>query len=133
MATNSPSKTVESSTRNPRIAGVEIVPGRCYTKVQRDVPTLQYESPLEKFLDMASPTDPGANMYRIESEDSKTTGSRQMVMVSCSQADFDAIQKQEDGEALSRQRSLSKKNKLQGEIKQDEETFVRSKNAILSD
>jgi hypothetical protein len=104
-----------------------------YTKVQRDVAALGYESPLETFQDMASPTDPGKAMYRIESEDSKTTGSRQMVLISCSKADFDAIQRQEDGEALARQRNLTKQNSPEGEKLEDVESFKRSKGAILSD
>jgi hypothetical protein len=127
------SRTTESSTRNPRFRGIDLDPTRAYTRVQVDVPNLGYESPLGRFLDMASPTDPTKAMYQVDSDDSKVTGSSQMRLISCSKADFDAIQKQEDGEALARQRDLTKKGKAEGDIVENTETFTRKRGAIISD
>jgi hypothetical protein len=127
------SKTVESGVRNPRSGGIEFMPDRRYLKVQRDVPSLQYESPLEKFLDMPSPSNPGELMYRQESEDSRVTGSRQMVTISCSVEDFKAMEKVYAEEARQREAVLSKKKGPHGDIAEEEESFVRSKHAIMSD
>ena len=127
------SKTTESSTRNPRVGGVEFLPDRHYVKVQRDVAALQYESPIEGFMDKPSITNPGESMYRQESQDSKETGSRQMVIISCSKADFDASQKADVQEAERREKIMSKKIGPHGDIQEEEESFKRGKHAILSD
>jgi hypothetical protein len=127
------SKTVESGTRNPRSGGIEFLPDRHYLKVQRDVAALQYESPLEKFLDEPSIVNPAEPMYREEITDAKVTGSRQMVMISCSKADYEAAQRRYDAEAERRQQAMNKKIGPHGQIQEEEDSFVRSRHAILSD
>jgi hypothetical protein len=72
-------------------------PERHYLRVQKD--GVSWEGTLEDYLGMESPTKPGEDMYRQESDDRKVTGDRRMVLLSCSKADYEAHQAQADAKA----------------------------------
>lgn len=89
-------RTSNTQTQAPRSLSFKKEDGYHYLKVQKDSP--KYESPLETYLDMESPTEPGKAMYELVSKGNtmagrRITGHSAMVMLRCKEADYLAEQK----------------------------------------
>lgn len=75
-------KQVNSTTRNPN--RIERNPDCHYVRVHKD--------DVDDYMDMESRTKPGELKYTVFSEKRADTGHREMVVLECSQAEYDAEQ-----------------------------------------
>lgn len=116
-----PNSNGNSYRRSPRD------PNRHYVLVQKDcrVGDGDYISPLYELLDKMSHTTPGEMMYRLDSEDVRETGNSAMILISCSNDDYNMVQKLNAAEAESRGSAV--KSSADGTM---EETFSNSRTSI---
>lgn len=91
--------------------------GKHYLKIQKDCPG--YSSPLMSYLDTPSHTDPSQPMYKIVadgengSKDRAITGHAAMVMLECSQEDYEAEMKRATDEAKFLEERVDKDEKFE--------------------
>lgn len=106
------SEQTKTQTRNPRRFVRD--PKRHYLRIQVDGGG--YESPLEDILSRESIVKPGEDMYRMDSDDKRDTGHRKMVLVSCSNEDYDAMMQRNEQEALGTQRAVKAGEQISGGV-----------------
>jgi len=133
MADNTPNPkptakggTTSIQARVPVLNGYERKPDRHYVLVESASSFADwYEPPVDAFLAMASPygsSTEGAQMYKIETEDRKYTGSGRKILLSCSLEDYNLVQKEYESQA--REAQAVKTKTLDNGIEGEEELTV---------
>ena len=86
----STSKTVHAQTRVPNKAPLKLDPTKHYVIVEEDSPYHErYESPLDRYLDLVSPSDSNQSMYVDLGNDRRFVTSKRQRVLECSKADYE--------------------------------------------